>query len=187
MSLPELSQIKNRRKILGITQNRLAYDAEVSQSLIAKIESGAVQPNYAFAKKILETLDKLESEKLVEKEKTAQEVMTKNIIGCTSSQTVKEACQKLVKYGISQIPVFEKERVVGSATERSIIEAQTNYGAENVSEMPLGRVMEPPFPIVDASSPRSALNSFLRHYQAILITRKGKIIGIVARADILRK
>jgi predicted transcriptional regulator len=187
MSLPELSQIQNRRKMLGITQKQLAKEAEVSQSLIAKIEAGTVQPNYVFTKRIFETLTRLENEKLADKEKTAEEIMTKDIIGCVSSQTMREASQRMVKHDISQIPVFEDDRVVGSLTERGIIEAQTKYGAEEAFNMHVSKVMGPPFPIVDASTLRSTLYSILHHYQAVVVTKKGKVIGIVSRADLLRK
>jgi len=187
MSLPELSQIKNKRKILDVTQKQLAEETEVSQSLIAKIEAGTIQPNYASAKRILETLARLEAERFSLRERTAREVMTKNIVSCTSSQTAREACERMIKHNISQIPIFENERVVGSITERSIIAAQTNHGAEKTLNMPLSRIMEPPFPIVDASAPTSTFTGLLRHYQAILVAIKGKILGIVSRANILGK
>jgi len=55
--IPSLSEIRKRRKALGLTQSGLARRAGVSQSLIAKVESGRLDPAYGKARKIFETLD----------------------------------------------------------------------------------------------------------------------------------
>ena len=95
--------------------------------------------------------------------------------------------QRYLWMNVYYLHIFEKENVVGSITERTIIKAQTNRNKENVLKMPITKLMEPPFPIVDASTIRSALANFLHHHQAVLVAKKGKIIGIVSRADILRR
>ena len=43
--LPSLGEIPKKRKELGLTQSRLALSAGVSQSIIAKIEAGSVEPS----------------------------------------------------------------------------------------------------------------------------------------------
>ena len=48
----ELEEIKKIRKSLGLTQAELAKRADVSQSIIAKIESGSIDPTLSKAKKI---------------------------------------------------------------------------------------------------------------------------------------
>ena len=45
---PNISEIKKRRKKLEITQTQLAVHANVSQSMIAKIESNMIEPSYAI-------------------------------------------------------------------------------------------------------------------------------------------
>ncbi|MFH1328328.1 MAG: CBS domain-containing protein [Candidatus Bathyarchaeota archaeon] len=184
--MPELSQIEYRRKLLELTQKQLAKKTNISQSLIAKIESGKVKPNYGFAKRLFDTLTRLESEKMREKEKTAKEIMTKNIVSCTTSQTLSTVGGTMVKNSISQIPVFDNGRIVGSISERTLISAQINHDAKEASILPLSKIMEPTFPIVDIATTRSVLYSLLRHCQAVLVVNKGKIVGIVSRADLLR-
>lgn len=56
--LPSLDEIAKRRKLLGLTQKQLAKIAGVSQSFIAKIESGKIDPSYSKAKAIFDTLEK---------------------------------------------------------------------------------------------------------------------------------
>ena len=49
----DLSEIKNLRKKAGITQLDLARKASVSQSLIAKIEAGKIDPTYTKPRRYL--------------------------------------------------------------------------------------------------------------------------------------
>ena len=50
---------------MGLTQTDLAKKANVSQSLIAKIESGKIDPTFTKTKKIFETLSYLEKKEEV--------------------------------------------------------------------------------------------------------------------------
>ena len=52
--LPELSEIKAKRKHLGLSQSGLSVKTGVSQSLIAKLEAGKISPSYLSAKKIFD-------------------------------------------------------------------------------------------------------------------------------------
>ncbi|MFQ5647816.1 MAG: helix-turn-helix transcriptional regulator, partial [Candidatus Aenigmatarchaeota archaeon] len=42
--MQEITEIRKIRKKLGLTQSQLAQEARVSQSLIAKIEAGKLDP-----------------------------------------------------------------------------------------------------------------------------------------------
>ena len=50
--LPELGEIRRRRRALDLTQAELAKQTRLSRSLIAKIEIGRALPSYEKAKKI---------------------------------------------------------------------------------------------------------------------------------------
>jgi predicted transcriptional regulator len=54
--LYELEEIKKLRRKLGIGQKELAGLANVSQSLIAKIESKKIEPTYNKVRKIFDIL-----------------------------------------------------------------------------------------------------------------------------------
>ena len=71
-----LDTIKKMRISLGINQTVLAQKAGVSQSLIAKIEAGKVEPTYSKALQIFEDLEQLRSkEELKAKQRMNQKVI----------------------------------------------------------------------------------------------------------------
>src|SRR5687767_16022587 len=55
--IPEIDEVRLLRRQLGLTQQELARMAGVSQSLIAKIERGLVQPSYSNVKRLVEALE----------------------------------------------------------------------------------------------------------------------------------
>ena len=77
----ELEEVKKIRKKLGMTQTDLANRAQVSQSLIAKIESGKIDPTYTKTQKIFTALSELEKK---EEAKAEQLMNTKIIEGITN-------------------------------------------------------------------------------------------------------
>jgi predicted transcriptional regulator len=75
--LPALEIIPERRRKLGLTQSQLAELAGVSQSYIAKLEAGNIEPSYVKVKALFEALDRLEQEKQV----SAGQIMNRSVVG----------------------------------------------------------------------------------------------------------
>src|SRR3989338_6057175 len=115
----ELHEIKKIRKSLGLTQTDLAKRANVSQSLIAKIESGKIDPTFTKTKRIFETLTDLEKKEEVK----AEELMNKKIISVTPNNDIKESINKMKKFGISQMPVIDDHKVIGLVSESTLLDA----------------------------------------------------------------
>ena len=93
----DLAEIKKIRKSLGLTQSELAKKSAVSQSLIAKIEAGKIDPTFTKTKKIFEALDFLQNKEEIK----AGELMNQKIISVAPDNTIKESIEKMKKSGIS--------------------------------------------------------------------------------------
>ena len=117
--LPSLDEIPRRRKALGLTQSRLAELAGVSQSIIAKIESGSVDPSYSIARRLMDTLQK---QSLDTARPRVSEIMSKPVISISRTQLVRDAVDLMKRRGYSQLPVFEGTRSVGSISEKTILD-----------------------------------------------------------------
>jgi predicted transcriptional regulator len=182
--LPSLEEVGRKRRIVGLTQQQLARLAGVSQSLIAKLESGKIDPSYTKVKAILDALERLHTETEV----LAEEVVHEGVISIQKSELVSKAVQTMAEHGISQLPVFVGERSVGSISEKTIVgKVSAGKDLSQISKLPVGDVMEEAFPQVGEDAPLPLISSLLQVYQAVLISTKGKVVGIVTKADLLRK
>ncbi len=184
--LPELSDIIKRRKRLGLTQKELAKLSGVSQSLIAKIESGKVIPSYSKVKAIFDTLENLE-EKVLKINIKAGDIMSRKVIGVNVDCKVTEASRIMLKYGFSQLPVFDKGRVVGSISEKDIMNfVSKGLKSEELSKLSVSDIMDEPFPQVSIKTPIFVINYLLQVFNAVLVVDRGKLVGIITKADILK-
>ena len=111
--LPGLDEIKMRRKQLGLTQSELAAKAGVSQSLIAKIESGSLVPSYDKAKRLIDFLDSMHEQTRLK----ASEIMSQKVFSITPEKTVKEEVKMMKKKAVSHLPVIKDAMAVGTVSE----------------------------------------------------------------------
>lgn len=182
MQLPELERITILRKKLGLTQTELAKKAGISQSLIARVEAGTVDPRYSKVEKLFRALDVSENRAI-----TAKEIMSHNVVSVKSSDPLGLAIKKMKKHNVSQMPVMDGKTQAGSISE-GVIMAQISKGA-NISIASTKKVreyMEDPLPQVSPATDISMLSSLLEHNKAVLIAEKGRIEGIVTKADLLK-
>ncbi len=177
MILNRISDIKKIRKKLGLTQKELAEKSGVSQSLIAKIESGATEPTYSKAVKLIETLELEQSKNQL----NAGEIMTKRVIKCSPKDKVKRIVEIMQKEKISQMPVFEEHKCVGIISESSILEAKLKGEVKTVDEC-----MDETPPIVNKNANIKMISEMLEYSQIILVADKGSIVGVITKSDVIR-
>ena len=180
---PQLEDIAKKRRMLGISQKYLANMAGVSQSLVAKLESGRIDPSYTKAKALFDVLESLE----MRREGYVEQILHDNVVGIQGSETVSKAVQLMRDHGFSQIPVFDGEHVVGSITEKTVL-SQILSGKDlaSMSMLSVREIMDESFPQVGENAPLSLVSNLLQVYPAVLVPRKGKIVGIVTKADLLK-
>jgi predicted transcriptional regulator len=181
--LLSIDEVAKKRRIAGLTQQKLAKLAGVSQSLIAKMESQKIDPSYTKVKAIFDALEKFQTETEIR----AEDVMQNNVIGIQKSESISNAVQKMAEYGYSQLPVFDGEHAVGSISEKTII-GKVSEGKElnQISKLAVGDLMEEAFPQVGEDAPLPLISSLLQVYSAVLISTQGKVIGIITKADLLK-
>ena len=177
--MDELIELKKLRKKLSLTQNELAKRANVSQSLIAKIESGNIDPGYQNAKKLFETLSVLDKKNQL----TARELMYRKIISIKDSNTLKEAITTMRKHNISQMPVMKTNRIVGYISESILLNKLIEGESQSLK---VGDIMETAPPILPPNTSQGVIANILQHFPFVLIEEKGELLGIVTKADLLK-
>ncbi len=178
---PELQEIRQLRKKHSLTQAQLAKLAGVSQSLIAKIESGTVDPTFSHVKRILEVLHGMEKEKGPK----AEQLITHKIIVVGKNEPLSKAIKEMKSYGISQLPVMETGRVIGLVSETMVIEKIAE--GKNPATLQVKDVMEEAPPVVAKTTPMAAVTELLRHSPIVVVAENGKPKGVITKADILKR
>ena len=174
----ELEEIKKIRKKIGMTQTELANRSGVSQSLIAKIESGRIDPTYTKTQKIFAALSDLEKKEEIK----AGQIMAGKIISVAPADSIKEAIAKMKKSQISQLPVVEDHKLVGMVSESTILEAMLNSKASHVRE-----VMQEAPPIVSKVTSIQVVSNLLRHFPMVVVSEEGNLVGLITKTDLLGK
>ena len=182
--LPALDDIPKRRKALGLTQSRLAELAGVSQSIIAKIESGTVDPSYSIVKRLVEALEKQSVET---SRPRVNEIMSRPVITIARTQLVRDAVDLMRKRGYSQLPVFEGTRCVGSISEKTILDrAARGEPLESLLNNRIRDIMDSPLPTVSDDTPLEMVLGLLQGNYGVLVTKGENTIGILTKSDILK-
>jgi len=167
--------IKKLRIEAELTQRQLAELAGISQAHIAKIEKGKVDPRLSTINKILQVLTEGQGKK-------CKEVMTKNVIFTKSSQKIQKISELMIKHAISQLPVLERGKVVGTITEEDIVRNLSS----NLAQQKVETIMQSPLPIVPEDTSINMIRPLLEDHSAVLVTHKGNVVGIIARSDLLK-
>jgi predicted transcriptional regulator len=180
---PTLEDIAKRRRQLGLKQSELAKMAGVSQSLIAKLEAGTIDSSYTKVKTIFDVLERLEFKTKVQ----ATKVLHNEVVTVQIKEPISKVVKIMNEHGYSQIPVFEGKQSVGSISEKAILrQILAGKDLEQISKLPTEEIMEEAFPQINQDAPLSLITSLLQTYSAVLVLRKGDVIGIITKADLLR-
>jgi len=180
--LPTSMGLKKYRKKLKLTQVELAKRAKVSQSLIARIEAGDVDPRLSTLKRILDAMRVEEIGDIF-----AEDMMKAPIIHVHPGDTVGQASEIMDKYGISQLPVLKGDVQMGSVSDAMVIKGMDlEKDLSKMSTRKIGEIMDGGFPVVEKNTGIRTLSNLLETDPAVLIREKGKVIGIVTKADVLK-
>lgn len=173
----DITYLRKIRKQLDLTQYQFAQKIGVSQSMIAKIESGKLDPTYSYVKKIEDAVNSLTQNK----EKEAKEIMIKNIIKTKPEDKASEIIKLMNKHNISQLPVLQNGKAVGLVTESSILKKNL----EDIKSMKTKDLMAEAPPIISEDTKISVITSLLKYYPIVLVSKKGKLEGLITKSDLL--
>lgn len=175
-------EFKKRRLQQNLTQKNLSKKANISQSIIAKLEQGSIDPTYSTILKIESAL--FNEEKVNQLE--AKDIMTTEIISITTKVTISKALEIMRENDFSQILVIEKEIPLGIIYEKSILDAITQR--IDIYKTQVKKFMEPTPIIVHPKTPSSQLSSIFSHRNnlCILVMENQRLQGIITKSDLFK-
>jgi len=107
----------------------------------------------------------------------------KMLVSVTPVNTVAEALEKMDDLGVTQMPVLEEGRAVGSLRENRVLAKVVRN--RDLLNSQVSEVMEAGFPTVDIDASSSEVARRLQTSAAVLVEEYGRIIGIITRHDVL--
>ncbi len=180
LSLPRPEDLREKRQQLGLTQTALGEHASVSQSMVARIETGEVDPSYSTMQRLVDALNRLEG-RIV----NVGSMMTEAVTNVDPETSLREAVELMREQGFSQLPVLQEGIPVGSLTEERLVEALNKEGLEDLGGEPVASVMAPPFPAMDPDEPVEVAVRMLEARAAVLIMDAGEVVGVVTKSDLI--
>jgi predicted transcriptional regulator len=185
--LPTIEEIGKMRKNLGISQKELARTCGVSQSYIARMEKGSINPTYDKIRKIYDYLSVF-SKKAESFDLIASKIMSKSVITCHLNDPIISALNTMREKGYSQLPVVNGEnKIMGTITEADVNEILLKgTPIESLKNLSVRKVMGPSLPQMPMNTPVSVIYPILRFSNAVLVMDGGELKGIISKADILK-
>lgn len=175
-------QLRRIRLQVGYTQAKLADEAGVSQSVIAKLEAGSIDPTYSTLVAISRALNS----GISKTGKKAAEVMTSPVTSVQDSTTLSECVEIMKANSISQMPVFSGKKMVGTVTEGQIMDlVSQSKDPSALLRDPVHEHVLPAFAVVGKDTPVEALLSMFRFLPAVLVTSGDEVVGIITKIDVL--
>lgn len=168
-------QLKKLRTDGGLTQRQVAKLAGVSQAHVAKIENGKVDPRLSTVNRILRVLTEGEGKK-------CSDIMTRNVILASPDDRILTVSEAMMKKAISQLPVIQNNKILGTVTEESIIK---NLHV-NIADDTVKKIMDSPLPCIPKDADVGNIRPLLTEHPGVLVTEKGDVVGIITRSDLLK-
>jgi predicted transcriptional regulator len=181
MSFIEIEDLKRLRRGFGLTQKQLAVKAGVSQSLIARIESGTIDPRFSTIKKIFDAFTPIENTLI------AKDVMSSPVESINAQDNIRTVVEKMKRTGFSQLPVLMDGRIIGKIHESAILDkiAKSN-NPKDVMLNSAYNLMEKPFLKISCNEKIDKIVEFFSKGEPALLVYDGDILtGIITKIDVL--
>lgn len=106
------------------------------------------------------------------------------LVSVHSSATIQHAFDLIKQFDISQIPVIDNGKSVGSIDDGDLMSAVLENSA--LLDKPVSQIMKPTYPIIGIEAPiEHAVELLTKKNSAVIIEENKKIAGIVTRYDVI--
>src|SRR5438105_4574616 len=107
----------------------------------------------------------------------------RQVVSATPDERVADVLAKMDELSITQLPVLEDGRPLGSLRENHLLGKVVRN--RDLLEAKAGEVMEASFPTVEVDANSDEVSRRLRTSPAVLVEEYGRIAGIITRHDVL--
>ena len=180
MHIPSPEELRARREALGLRQTETAKRAGISQSMVARIEAGSVDPRVSTLNKIIAVFNNAEPRKI-----TAGQIMHMPVLSVSPQSGISQAVEIFEKNNISQLPVIERGAPVGCISESVIVKAIEQQRLHHTHQFMVKDFMEPGFPTVPPDMDVETVVNILQQNHAVLVTEGRIVRGVITKHDLI--
>ncbi|HXI93720.1 MAG TPA: CBS domain-containing protein, partial [Blastocatellia bacterium] len=108
---------------------------------------------------------------------------TPHLVSVGPDHKVADALQMMKTYGLSQLPVLEEGKSVGSLREGRLMGKLLDN--RDLMQSPVSDVMDRALPVVNEDISVETAVKYLKSSPALLVEEYGRIVGIVTRQDVV--
>ncbi|WP_321508505.1 CBS domain-containing protein [uncultured Methanoregula sp.] len=180
MHIPTPEELRSRRDTLGMKQTELAKRAGISQSMVARIEAGNVDPRVSTLNKIINVLNSSEPRKI-----HAIQIMHTPVLSVQPEDSISRAVDIFEKNNISQLPVIERGIPVGCISESVIVKAIEQQRLHKAHNFSVRDFMETGFPTVPPEMDVETVINILQQNHAVLVVEGRMVRGVITKHDLI--
>jgi predicted transcriptional regulator len=180
MHIPTPEELRSRRETLGMKQTELAKRAGISQSMVARIEAGNVDPRVSTLNKIITVLNSSEPRKI-----RALQIMHTPVLSVQPEDPISRAVDIIEKNNISQLPVIERGVPVGCISESVIVKAIEQQRLHKSHQFSVRDFMETGFPTVPPDMDVETVINILQQNHAVLVVEGRIVRGVITKHDLI--
>jgi len=180
MHIPTPEELRSRRETLGMKQTELAKRAGISQSMVARIEAGNVDPRVSTLTKIIVVLNSSEPRKI-----HASQIMHTPVLSVQPEDAISRAVDIIEKNNISQLPVIERGVPVGCISESVIVKAIEQQRLHKTHQFSVREFMETGFPTVPPDMDVETVINILQQNHAVLVVDGRIVRGVITKHDLI--
>ncbi|MHA1577245.1 MAG: CBS domain-containing protein [Candidatus Thorarchaeota archaeon] len=169
-----IEELRQYRIDAGYSQAELALEVGVTQSYIARMEKGNLDPKYSIVCAIVEVVKGLRNIKCID-------VMDTTPATIDARQTVTIARDLMRRRHVTILPVVKSARVIGCITDIDI----SRNDHLDLNQLSVEAILNPlGIPIVDEQTPILTAIPLLDTYSAVVVQSTGRLTGTISREDI---
>jgi cystathionine beta-synthase len=106
-----------------------------------------------------------------------------NLVFVSPTDTVGQALRSMNENGVTQLPVLDEQKSVGSLRESRVLAKL--LADKDLVNVQVSKIMDESFPVVEMDTSLARIKPKLQKFPAILIEDFGRITGIITRSDVL--
>lgn len=180
MHIPTGEEIRSARRRIRMTQADLARRAGISQSMVARIEQGSVDPRASTITRIVDVITAAGRPAV-----TAGSLMHSPVEGVSPDDSILSAVEKMDRMAFSQLPVLRDGIPVGCISESAILSAFAEQRHQKGHHLTVRDYMESGFPTVPPEIEIETVVGILEQHHAVLVVKEGRVEGVITKHDLI--